>query len=95
MLISGTNDLSQYTLAIDRQNEDVDDFFNPHHEAVMRMIEITVKNGHNAGIWVGICGELASDTALTKRFLGMGIDELSVSPASVFPVRKIIRETKI
>ncbi len=91
----GTNDLSQYTLAIDRQNEDVDDFFNPHHEAVMRMIELTIKNGHKAGIWVGICGELASDITLTKRFIQMGIDELSVSPASVFPIRKTVRETKL
>lgn len=91
----GTNDLSQYTLAIDRQNEDVDDFFNPYHEAVMRMIELTIKNGHKAGIWVGICGELASDVALTKRFLQMGIDELSVSPAAVFPIRKTVRETKL
>lgn len=91
----GTNDLSQYTLAIDRQNEDVDDFFNPHHEAVMRMIELTVKNGHKAGIWVGICGELASDITLTKRFLAMGIDELSVSPAAIFPIRKTVRETKL
>ncbi len=91
----GTNDLSQYTLAIDRQNEDVDDFFNPHHEAVMRMIRLTIENGHKAGIWVGICGELASDTALTKKFLEMGIDELSVSPAAVFPIRKTVRETKL
>lgn len=91
----GTNDLSQYALAIDRQNEDVDDFFNPHHEAIMRMIELTIKNGHKAGIWVGICGELASDLTLTKRFLGMGIDELSVSPAAVFPIRKTVRETKL
>ena len=91
----GTNDLSQYTLAIDRQNEDVDDFFNAHHEAVMRMIELTIKNGHKAGIWVGICGELASDTTLTKKFLKMGIDELSVSPAAIFPIRKTVRETKL
>lgn len=91
----GTNDLSQYALAIDRQNEDVDNFFNPHHEAIMRMIELTIKNGHKAGIWVGICGELASDLTLTKRFLGMGIDELSVSPAAVFPIRKTVRETKL
>lgn len=91
----GTNDLSQYTLAIDRQNEEVDDFFDPHHEAVIRMIELTIKNGHKAGIWVGICGELASDITLTKRFLAMGIDELSVSPAAVFPIRKSVRETKL
>ncbi len=91
----GTNDLSQYALAIDRQNEDVDDFFNPHHEAIMRMIELTVKNGHKAGIWVGICGELASDITLTKKFLAMGIDELSVSPAAIFPIRKTVRETKL
>lgn len=89
----GTNDLSQYTMAIDRQNDDIDEFFEPHSEAVMRMIEMTVKNGHKKGIWVGICGELGADTDLTERFLKMGIDELSVSPSRIFPVRKVIRET--
>ena len=88
----GTNDLSQYTLAIDRQNEHLDDFFDPYHKAVLRMIEITVKNAHKEGIWVGICGELASDTELTETLLRLGVDELSVSPGKVLPIRKKIRE---
>lgn len=87
----GTNDLSQYTLAIDRQNPKLDMFFNPHHEAVLRLIEMTVKHGHAEGIWVGICGELGADLELTERFLKMGIDELSVSPSMVLPVRQKIR----
>ncbi len=91
----GTNDLSQYTMAIDRQNDNLDDFFEPHSEAVLRMIEMTVKNGHKEGIWVGICGELGADTELTERFIRMGIDELSVSPSRVLPLRKVIREIKI
>ena len=91
----GTNDLSQYTLAIDRQNEQLDDFFDPHSEAVLKMIEMTVKSAHDAGIWVGICGELAADTSLTEKFLKMGIDELSVSPSMVLSVRKKIRETDL
>lgn len=91
----GTNDLSQYTMALDRQNEMVDDFFDPHSEAVLRLIELTAKNGHKEGIWVGICGELASDTALTERFLKAGIDELSVSPSKVLDVRKKIREINL
>ena len=91
----GTNDLSQYTLAIDRQNEQLDDFFDPHSEAVLKMIEMTVKSAHDAGIWVGICGELAADTSLTEKFLKMGIDELSVSPSMVLSVRKKIRETNL
>ncbi|MBQ2889159.1 MAG: phosphoenolpyruvate--protein phosphotransferase [Clostridia bacterium] len=91
----GTNDLSQYTLAIDRQNEQLDDFFDPHSEAVLKMIEMTVKSAHDAGIWVGICGELAADTSLTEKFLRMGIDELSVSPSMVLSVRKKIRETNL
>lgn len=89
----GTNDLSQYALALDRQNEQLDDFFDPHNEAVLRMIEMTVQNAHKEGIWAGICGELASDTDLTERFLKMGVDELSVSPSMVLSVRKKIRET--
>ena len=89
----GTNDLTQYTLAIDRQNPKLDAFYNPHHEAVLRLIERTVKNAHEAGIWAGICGELGADTTLTERFLKMGIDELSVSPGMILPVRKKIRET--
>ncbi len=91
----GTNDLSQYTFAIDRQNSSLDEFYDPHSESIMRMIQMTVQNGHKAGIWVGICGELAADTALTKRFLQMGIDELSVSPGSVLPLRKKIREINL
>lgn len=88
----GTNDLTQYTLALDRQNAKLDDFYNPHHEAVLRMIEMVVKNAHKAGIWAGICGELGADTALTERFMEMGVDELSVSPTFVLPIRQIIRE---
>lgn len=91
----GTNDLTQYSLAIDRQNSRLDDFYDEKSEAVMRMIELTVKNGHSAGIWVGICGELAADTTLTKRFLEMGVDELSVAPPKVLSVRKIVRETNL
>lgn len=86
----GTNDLTQYTLAIDRQNPELDPFLDTHHEAILRLIEMTVENGHNAGIWVGICGELGADVALTKRFMEMGVDELSVSPSLVLPVRKTI-----
>lgn len=91
----GTNDLAQYSLAIDRQNPRLDDFFDGKSEAIMRMIELTVKNAHSAGIWVGICGELAADTSLTKRFLEMGIDELSVAPPKVLSIRKTIRETTL
>ena len=75
----GTNDLTQYTLAIDRQNQNLDNFYDSHHEAILRLIKMTVENGHKEGIWVGICGELASDTTLTKTFVDMGVDELSVS----------------
>lgn len=88
----GTNDLTQYTLAIDRQNQSLDDFFDPHHSSVLKMIEMTIRNGHNAGIWVGICGELASDISLTETFLKMGVDELSVSPGKILQIRKMIRE---
>lgn len=88
----GTNDLTQYTLAIDRQNEKMDAFYNPHHEAVLRLIEMVVKNAHSAGIWAGICGELGADVTLTEWFLKMGVDELSVSPGYILPLRKIIRE---
>ena len=88
----GTNDLSQYTMAIDRQNDSLDQFYDAHSEAVLRMIQMTVQNGHNAGIWVGICGELAADSDLTETFLKMGVDELSVSPGRVLPLRKTIRE---
>lgn len=89
----GTNDLTQYTLAIDRQNAKLDPIYDSHHPAVLRMIRMTVENGHKGGCWVGICGELGADTTLTGEFLRMGIDELSVTPASVLPIRKIIRES--
>ena len=88
----GTNDLTQYTLAIDRQNAKLDEFYNPHHEAVLRMIQIVVENAHKAGIWAGICGELGADLELTDRFMEMGVDELSVSPTFIYPVRQKIRE---
>ena len=91
----GTNDLTQYTLAIDRQNPKLDAFYNPHHPAVLRMIQMVVENAHKAGIWAGICGELGADTTLTRRFLAMGVDELSMSPGSILPVRKIILETDV
>ena len=88
----GTNDLTQYTLAIDRQNEKLDEFYNPHHEAVLRMIQMTIDGAHKAGKWAGICGELGADTTLTERFVEMGIDELSVAPSMVLSVRsKIVR----
>ena len=89
----GTNDLTQYTLAIDRQNPKLDKFYDAHHPAVLSMIRMTVENAHKAGIWAGICGELGADTGLTKEFLAMGVDELSVSPGSILPIRKIILET--
>ncbi len=90
----GTNDLTQYTLAIDRQNAKLDKFYNAHSEAILRLIELVVKNAHKEGIWAGICGELGADMELTKRFLEMGVDELSVSPGCILPIRKIVRETK-
>ena len=88
----GTNDLTQYTLAIDRQNQSLDTIYDPHHPAVLRMIQMTIENGHKGGAWVGICGELGADTTLTKTFVDMGIDELSVSPTYVLGLRKAIRE---
>ena len=91
----GTNDLTQYTLAIDRQNAKLDSIYDSHHPAVLRMIRMVVENGHKSGCWVGICGELGADTTLTGEFLRMGIDELSVTPASVLPIRKIIRESTV
>ena len=91
----GTNDLTQYTLAIDRQNPKLDDFYDPHHPAVLKMIRMTVENAHKAGIWAGICGELGADTTLTEEFIRMGVDELSVSPGRVLPIRKIIREISL
>ena len=88
----GTNDLTQYTLAVDRQNGELDDFYDSHHPAVLKMIQMVIENGHKQGVWVGICGELGADTTLTDTFLDMGIDELSVSPSCVLPIRKIIRQ---
>ena len=88
----GTNDLTQYTLAIDRQNSKLDNIYDSHHPAVLRMIQQTIENGHKHGCWVGICGELGADMTLTETFLKMGIDELSVSPSFVLPIRKLIRE---
>lgn len=87
----GTNDLSQYTLAIDRQNQQLEPFFDAHHPAILRLIEMTVQGAHAAGIWCGVCGELGADLSLTKEFVRMGMDELSVSPASILPLRKKIR----
>ncbi len=91
----GTNDLSQYTMAIDRQNPKLDNFFDPHHEAVLRMIEMVCKNAHKENVWVGICGELGADLELTERFLRMGVDELSVSPSYVLPLRNKIRNSNL
>lgn len=88
----GTNDLTQYTLAIDRQNPKLDEFYDAHHPAVLRMIQMTIENGHKGGAWVGICGELGADMELTETFLRMGVDELSVSPTFVLPVRNKVRE---
>lgn len=91
----GTNDLTQYTLAIDRQHTGLDKFFNPHHPAVLRLIKQTIENGHKAGIWVGICGELGADLELTEYFLRAGVDELSVSPPAILPLRKKIRSLNL
>ncbi|MCU6688087.1 phosphoenolpyruvate--protein phosphotransferase [Dorea acetigenes] len=91
----GTNDLTQYALAIDRQNPSLDEFYDAHHPAVLRMIEMVVENAHKAGIWAGICGELGADLELTQKFLAMGVDELSVSPGRILPIRKIVLETDV
>ena len=91
----GTNDLTQYTLAIDRQNEKLDDFYNAHHKAILRMIKMTVENAHKAGKWAGICGELGADLELTEEFVRMGVDELSVAPSMVLKLRKVIREMSV
>ena len=91
----GTNDLSQYTLAVDRQNPQLERFFDPHHPAVLRLIRMTVENGHRGGCWVGICGELAADLTLTEEFIRMGVDELSVSPPMVLPVREAVRNVAL
>lgn len=91
----GTNDLTQYTLAIDRQNPKLDDFYDSHHPAILEMIRMVAENAHKAGIWAGICGELGADLELTKEFLAMGVDELSVSPGRILPIRRIILETDV
>ena len=90
----GTNDLTQYTLAIDRQNPKLDDFYDAHHPAVLKMIRMVAQNAHAEGIWAGICGELGADLELTEQFLQMGIDEMSVSPGRILPIRKIVRESE-
>lgn len=90
----GTNDLTQYTLAIDRQNAKLDHIYDAHHKAILRMIQMVIDNGHKSNCWVGICGELGADITLTKTFIEMGIDELSVSPSFILPIRKVIRESK-
>ncbi|MCM1541543.1 MAG: phosphoenolpyruvate--protein phosphotransferase [Blautia sp.] len=90
----GTNDLTQYTLAVDRQNAKLDDFYNPHHKAVLKMIRMVVDNAHKCGKWAGICGELGADLELTEEFVRMGVDELSVAPSMVLKVRKRIREIR-
>ena len=91
----GTNDLTQYTLACDRQNPEIEQFVDTHHEAILRLIEMSAKNAHNHGAWIGICGELAADTTLTETFLRMGIDELSVSPSFVLPLRDAVRKINL
>lgn len=91
----GTNDLTQYTLAIDRQNEKLDDFYNPHHKAILKMIKMVVENAHKYGKWVGICGELGADLELTEEFIRMGVDELSVAPSMVLNIRRVIREMNL
>ena len=91
----GTNDLTQYTLALDRQNAKLDDFYNLHHTAILRMIKMAADNAHKCGKWIGICGELGADLELTEEFLRMGLDELSVAPSMVLRVRKAVREANI
>ena len=91
----GTNDLTQYVLAIDRQNQNLDAFYNPHHPAVLRLISQVVDNAHKNGIWVGICGELGADPELTETFLSLGVDELSVSPSAVLKLRQTVRQINL
>ncbi len=91
----GTNDLTQYTLAIDRQNQSLDEFYDPHHPGLMKMLKMIVDGAHKGGAWAGICGELGSDLSLTKEFLAMGYDELSVSPGRILPLRKAVLETNV
>ena len=90
----GTNDLTQYTLAIDRQNNKLDAFYDPHHPAILEMIRMAAESAHAEGKWIGICGELGADLELTETFLEMGLDELSVSPAMVLPLRKKVRDAQ-
>ena len=89
----GTNDLTQYTLAVDRQNTNIDRYYNPYHPAVLKLINIAVQNAHKKGIWCGICGELGGDPEMTRLFLAMGVDELSMAPGKILEIRKIVRET--
>ncbi len=91
----GTNDLTQYTLAIDRQNEKLDDFYNSHHKAILGMIQMVVSNAHKCGKWAGICGELGADLELVEDFVRMRVDELSVAPSMILKIRKEIREMNI
>ena len=91
----GTNDLTQYTLAIDRQNARLDDFYDPHHKAILKMIQMTVKNAHKHGKWVGVCGELGADPSLVETFIRMGVDELSVPPPLILELRKVIRQLNV
>ncbi|MEG1932528.1 MAG: phosphoenolpyruvate--protein phosphotransferase, partial [Pygmaiobacter sp.] len=91
----GTNDLTQYTLAVDRQNEALEQFYNAHHKALLRLIKLTADNAHKAGIWMGICGELGADLSLTETFLALGVDELSVSPSCILPLREKVRATDV
>ena len=91
----GTNDLTQYTLAIDRQNQSLDDFYDSHHPAILKMLQMIADAAHRHGAWAGICGELGADLSLTKEFLAMGYDELSVSPGRILPIRKTVLETNV
>jgi phosphotransferase system enzyme I (PtsI) len=91
----GTNDLTQYTLAIDRQNQSLDEFYDSHHPAIMRMLKMIADAAHRHNAWAGICGELGADLSLTKDFLAMGYDELSVSPGRILPLRKVVLETNV
>ena len=91
----GTNDLTQYTLACDRQNNDLGRFYDPHHLSVVRLLKMVVENAHKNGVWVGICGELGADLEMTETFLAIGIDELSVSPRAVLPLRNKVRNTNV
>ncbi len=88
----GTNDLTQYTMVVDRQNAKLDEFYNAHQKAILRMIQMVVENAHKCGKWVGICGELGADLELTEQFVKMGVDELSVAPSMVLKIRKAVRE---